>query len=239
MVAVERSQNPSQAALLGGLSAPELGELVGQAAARSYRRQEMIFRAGEAADRIFVLQRGLVRLYRLTDEGQELTLAILRPGDVCGVAALVGNSVYPRFAQALMLSGCICLQAEALLRLFGPKLELALRLTGQVGRLLDRTEDLATELAFQTVRQRLAQTLLRLYAEQGAKAGSPAPKLTHGDLAALIGTTREHVTRLLQYFEDAGYVFKVHGHLAAIRDAAGLCEEAAGPREARLDFAAG
>ena len=99
-------------------------------------------------------------------------------------------------------------------------------MTSQLGGLVERTEDLATSLAFRTVRGRLAQALLKLCG--GEQLGDPfgALRLTHADLAALVGTTREHVTRLLTEFEQSGYIRKEHGHIAAVSDRTRLQDEA-------------
>jgi CRP/FNR family cyclic AMP-dependent transcriptional regulator len=212
--------------LLSGLSESELRGLAARATLRSYGRRQLIYAAGDGVDCVFLLQSGVVRLYHLLLDGHELTIGILGQGELFGLAALLGESSRSRFAQALSPIRCLCLPVAALLDLFGPYSGLLLRMTAQVGGLVGRTEELATSLAFRTVRGRLAQTLLRLYGEQKQSDAISVMRLTHADLAALVGTTREHVTRLLTEFEHAGYILKEHGHIAAVCDRAGLKDEA-------------
>ena len=212
--------------LLSGLAEGQVRSIAARTTSRSYGRRQTIYAAGDSVDCVFLLRTGTVRLYHLLPDGHELTIGILGPGELFGLAALLGQGSQSRFAQALSPVRCLCLPVAALLELFGPYSSLLLRMTAQFGGLVERTEDLATSLAFRTVRGRLAQALLRLYREDPQGDAAAALRLTHADLAALVGTTREHVTRLLTEFESAGYILKEHGHIASVRDPTGLQDEA-------------
>lgn len=213
------------APLLKGLSVAELRSLTGQVTLRTYGRRQMIFGAGDDVECVFLLRDGMVRLYQLLPDGHELTLGIMGAGEMFGISGLLSQKSRTRFAQSLTPSRCLCLPIEALLGLFGPRSDLVVRMTAQVGVLVERTEDLATSLAFRTVRGRLAQTLLRVYGEANTIESTGLLRLTHADLAAMVGTTREHVTRLLTEFEQAGYISKEHGHVATVCDPARLRRE--------------
>lgn len=210
--------------LLDGIPLGQLDRLAAQATRRAFHRRQVIFASGDSADCVYLLISGNVRIYHLLPDGHELTVGLISSGELFGIVGLIGPGTRPRFAQALTAVVCLCLPVEAILELFRVHAEFALRLTSYLGSMIGRSENLATSLAFLGVRGRLALALLRLH-EQGVAGGQAALRLTHADLATMIGTTREHVTRLLADFEHAGYIGKRNGHVIAVRCPDGLRAE--------------
>lgn len=189
--------------LFVGLSATEIDLIGQQLHERTCVRGETIIAPYLSSDRIYLVKAGTVRIYRLSREGRELTMAILRPGQLFGTSALAGVGEQATFAEALE-DGYICeAKADEFLRTVSsyPLLaaKLLILLAGQVLRLEQQVE----QLAFQEVRARLAQVLLQLAEDNG---GHLPPRLTHEELAKLVGTTRETITKTLGQFVEQGAV---------------------------------
>lgn len=206
----------------------ELDEIAASAARRAYARQQLIFAQGDPVESLFLLLQGYVRLYQLPDDN-EFTFALLRPGEFFGLTDLSADAVRTHFAQGLTAVSCLSIPLAAVLAHFGRQSALALCLLTHLSSIIGRTEDLAAAVAFQPVRVRLAQVLLRLQ-EQEHRDGQLPVRLTHADLAAMIATSREQVSQVLTEFEASGYVIKHHGHVVAVHDPIGLRTLVAAPR---------
>ena len=198
----------------------ELDGIAAVATRRTYARHQLIFAQGDPAESLFLLLEGCVRLYQLPDDN-ELTFAILTPGECFGLVALGEDLERNHFAQGLTAVSCLSIPFTAVLARFGRHPALALCLLAHLGTFIGRMEDLAVALAFRPVRARLAQVLLRLQ-EQEHRDGRLPLRLTHADLATMIATTREQVSEALTEFEATGYIVKQHGHVVAVSDPAGL-----------------
>ncbi|MGI8553162.1 MAG: Crp/Fnr family transcriptional regulator [Dehalococcoidia bacterium] len=227
------------APLLRDIPDGELGRLAARTTRLSCARRETIFSAGDPADSIYLLMRGTVRLYHLIEDGRELTIGIIMPWELFGLGGLLAQAPRQRFAQALTPVNCLRIPIDAVIALFGPHSARVLSFTSHFGTLVDNSEKLATSLAFRDVRGRLAQALLNLDERERGNDGHGQLRLTHADLATMIGTTREHVTRLLADFEADGYIAKQRGHLAAILDPEGLRAEIEATRETSVPLIGG
>ena len=206
--------------LFQGLPDDELDGIAAVATRRTYAREQLIFAQGDPAESLFLLLEGCVRIYQLLDDN-ELTLAILTPGECFGLIALGDGLTRRRFAQALTAVSCLSIPLTAVLARLGRCPALAVCLLTQLGAFIGRVEDLAASLAFRPVHVRLAQVLLWLQ-EHAHRDGQLPLHLTHADLATMIATTREQVSLALADFEATGYIVKQHGHVVAVSDVAGL-----------------
>jgi len=179
-----------------------------------FRRRETIFTAWDPSDRIYLLRSGRVKLYMLSDEGREITLAIMEPGDIFGETALVNPAARQVFAEALddaIVAVMGLADFEALMR---GQPGVALKVTQAIGQQLIRTQRQVESLAFADVSTRLARFLLDQVAERGERQNGRGVRLplalTHQEMANLLGTTRETLTATLNRFVDAG-VLAVEG----------------------------
>jgi CRP-like cAMP-binding protein len=204
--------------LFAGMSPSEVESVAGHLRDRACRRRETILAPESPGDRIHLVKSGLVRIYSLSPEGKELTTAILRPGQLFGTSALVGVGERAAFAEAFEDSYVCEATAEEFLRIMSSHPGLAAKVMVAMARQALRLEQQLERLAFQEVPARLAEVLLQLAEANG---GQLPPHLTHEELAKLVGTTRETVTKALAQFAARGLV-EVGYRRIAIRDAEGL-----------------
>lgn len=153
---------------------------------------------GEVA---FILKRGRVNLYRLTEDGRKLVVATLEPHTIFGEMAALGQHMYGCFAQSIEDCLICILSRDDLQILIQRNPEVAMRLLELLERRLAERDSELEALAFQDLPTRLARLLLREADSQGAVRG-----YSHQDLAERLGTYRETVSQVLGQFRGAGLV---------------------------------
>jgi CRP/FNR family transcriptional regulator, cyclic AMP receptor protein len=200
--------------LFAGMEPDEIEQISKRMRDRACQRREMILDPTSSGDRIFLVKRGAVRVYRLSSEGRELTTAILRPGQLFGTSALIGHVESGSFVEGLNNDAYICeASADEFLRIMGGHPVLAAKVTVLMARQLLHMEKQLEQLAFLDVPSRLAETLLLLAEENDEELPS---NLTHEELAGLVGTTRETVTKTLSHFVSLGAVEVSYRHVAIL-----------------------
>lgn len=209
--------------LFAGMAPVEVEEISKRMRDRLYARREMILGPGAPGDRIFLVKSGSVRIYRLSPEGRELTTAILRPGQLFGTSSLLGEAESGAFVEALDHAYVCEARADEFLRIMSGHPILAAKVTVTLARQLLRLEQQLERLAFEPVPIRLAQVLLMLAEDN---AGELPQNLTHEELAKLVGTTRETVTKALAHLGQEEIVEVGYRRLSIVsmdrlRDAAG------------------
>jgi CRP-like cAMP-binding protein len=218
------------------LSQEQLGRLESRARVRSFPKNTPVYLPSDDGDAVFVLAQGRVKICNFTPDGKQAILAFVEPGELFGEQALLEEGRREEHAETVLPSTIVQLPADELQRLMAATPELTLSISRLIGFRRRRIERRLKALLFRSNRERLVQLLLDL-AEQ---YGRPAPqgvvidiKLSHQDLASVIGSTRESVTLLLGQLQLEGHV-KVARQRVVVRDmkrlAAALDETAGGNR---------
>ncbi len=181
-----------------------------------YQRGEAIFLPGDPGNTVYFLRRGQVRLDYLDHSGRRLTLKICRRGEPFGEAALAGEAARRLLAEAQNQVELCAIDRDDLMAFALSNPGLSLRLSKLIGLRLVELENRIEDLFFKSVPTRLARLLLKLDRDAGAPGADLEVKLTHQDLADLIGARRETVSLVLGGFEDQGRVAKRHGRLRVL-----------------------
>ncbi len=173
-----------------------------------YKPKEIVFSEGDLGDAIYLLKTGHVRLYRATEDGKELTLAILGPGDVFGELALFAESHRQTFAEALDDAHICAASVEDFARLMGNRPQLTMMVATEMARRRQETETRIAGLTYGSVRLRLMAALRHLAREHGDPVGDGetriSVRLSHQELAQLVGTSRETCTVEMGKLQLAG-----------------------------------
>lgn len=209
-----------------------------QAALRSvtravrYARGNVIYRTEEPAEVVYTLASGRVRLYRIGASAREVTVAVHAAGEWFGLSALMQGRGYGMYAEAMEDCEAWAMPGTALreLQLRHPALGVALSaiLAQQIQDLQRRL----STLVFLEVSQRLALVLLDLAQHQGTELDGGLRalngRISHQDLAHLVGSTRETITKLLGEFKARGLLDLGYRRIV-IMDEAGLSAAAKEP----------
>lgn len=176
---------------------------------RTFRKRELIFGRGDAADCLFVLESGRVKLYRLTPDGREIALAIVEPGEPFGEEAAVGAESRALYAEALAPSRVRVIGKAQLREWARGRPDMLLELTRSLWLRLSDVERQIENVVFRKVSQRLAGLLIQWaekYGELTKQGVRLRIRLTHQEMASLIGSSRETVTLTLGQLIDEGLI---------------------------------
>ena len=216
--------------LFAGLSETDI-EAIGHATTmtRCVRGQQ-ILSPDDPTDRIHIIKKGRVRVYRMTPDGKQLTLDIYEKGTILGDMSLLGQDRFPEAYAEAIGDGVICtITPDELRRLIERYPIIGVNVIRHLSRRLQAAERELEAMAYQRVDQRLARKLLDLAQRFGVSSERGTiieARLTQQELAEMIGTTRETLAHTLADFRRRGLLETVH-HQVVIRDAERLAEVAA------------
>lgn len=194
----------SRVPIFNHLPAEALAVIADKASMRSHERGQFIHRAGEPSDKLFIVHKGKVKVYRLSDTGKEQLVRILNPGDFAGELALFSDDAHDSYAETMQESEiCTIYQADvrALLLQYP---DISLHVLAELSRRLATSEKQAATIATTSINTRLAQYLAD-QAEQESSFTLNLP-MSRRNLASFLGTTPETVSRRFGEFEDAGWI---------------------------------
>jgi CRP/FNR family transcriptional regulator, cyclic AMP receptor protein len=196
--------------LFSGLDADGLESLRREMRVRRFRRGEVIFHQGDPGDALFIVQTGLVKISLPGETGDEAILATLRPGDFFGELALLDGAPRSASAAALEPTETMVLPRDRFRELIATHAMIRDSFMVAVARELRRLTTHVEELHFLDIAGRLAARLVRLAGEQGGAQPDGSLRLdaplTQGDLAAMVGSTRQSVNKMLGLFANDGLI---------------------------------
>lgn len=190
-----------------GLSEEEMHYIDHVSTMKHYAKKEPIFLPADPGDRVYLLKKGRVKIARLSEEGKELILAVLNTGEIFGEAAIFDTDARSNMAETLEDAYICEISKKDFEELLAKKPELALRLTKLVGLRRQQLEMKIEDLIFRNVQGRLVHLLLNLMRSYGVKKDTGILidiKLTHAQIANLIGATRETTTLYLNQLKAQG-----------------------------------
>ena len=188
----------------------------------AYRKGQVVFAQSDAADAIFYVQKGKLKLTVVSNNGKEAVVALLGAGDFLGEGCLAGQQV--RMATAAAMTDCVIVRlekAEAIRVIHEETSFSELFLKHLLSRNIRIEEDLVDQL-FNSSEKRLARVLLLLanFGKEG-KPETVIPKISQETLAEIVGTTRSRVSFFMNRFRRLGFikyngVLEVHSSLLNI-----------------------
>ncbi|WP_170125338.1 Crp/Fnr family transcriptional regulator [Jannaschia seohaensis] len=224
----------ARAYVLAGLDTRVLSVLARDSRAVPHASGEVLFLAGDAPDGMRIVLSGLVRIWISDAEGRELTLALLEPGDAFGEIALLDGLPRSAGATAIEAGKCLLLPARGFSRALQAEPVLARHLVGVLCETLRRNTEALGAFAFLGLDGRLAQKLHDLAADHAVAEGAGARfvrRFSQGDLARMLGVSREAVNKRLKALVHDGIV-RVEDGLLRVPDLSALAER--GRAEASL-----
>src|SRR5436309_1931323 len=184
----------------------------------SFPKKQAIFGQGDAADAVFYIQEGKVRLTVVSNNGREATVGILSGGDFCGEACLGGQPL--RIGSAIAMTECVVLRIDkkAMLEALHREHQFSdLFVAHLLARNIRYEEDLVDQL-FNSSEKRLARVLLMLahFGKEGVPE-SVVPKISQETLAEMVGTTRSRVSFFMNRFRKMGFINYAGGSEGALQ----------------------
>jgi CRP/FNR family transcriptional regulator, cyclic AMP receptor protein len=209
--------------LFGDLAIEELVGLASLMRPRAYAKDEVIYLKGDPGTAFYVIASGKVKIALTSPDGKEIIIRRLGPGDFHGELALLDDQPRSADAVATEQSVLLVLQRDAFRQFINEHSGAAAKLLGTVSQYLRRNADLIQDATFLDVPARLARILLELATVPGSTAEIPPPgavipdRMKQGELASLVGATRESINKWLGAFEKQGLIKYDKGQITLLR----------------------
>lgn len=195
--------------LFMGLEDKSLEEVVGFLATCTYPRNKVIFFQSEVGDNFYIVKSGSVKVYRLTEEGREVILAIFKSGDFFGEMAILDGEHRSATVETREPTVLLSMNSQALLDLVRQKPEIALNIISILSKRLRQANARVEDFSFHDARTRIINSILKIGKGSGniiKEKEQLLLNITHNELASLAGTTRETVSRVLMEMQEEGLI---------------------------------
>jgi CRP/FNR family transcriptional regulator len=194
-------------------------------AERRYAAKDTIFAPGDPDGQLYFLLEGTVRLYKIYGGYKEATIALLKDGGVFGELTLEATPWQNAFAEAVTYTRVLTVRKPVLTEVIKHRPEFALKLISSFSERLRQSDEVIESLLHREVSARLATLLLKLGERFGEANGTGTTldvRLTHQELANMIASTREAVSKVMSEFQRDGTIevqnrkITIHSKLAKI-----------------------
>lgn len=203
------------------LEKDQMDEIMRAIKSASYKKGEIIYRAGDRSDSLYIVSKGKIRIYRLSESGKEQLARILTLGDFTGELALFSEAIHESYAEA-MEETMVCTITRGDLEEFLIKFpSISLKILAEFSKRLESSEKQTARFATEKVETRIALFLTELIDEVNPETEVVLP-MSKRDLASYLGTTPETISRKLTEFEEAGYIKQTAQRRIRILDLEGL-----------------
>lgn len=195
--------------ILEPLSREEMKELSRRIPDTLYQRGQILYTPKERSEVLFMLKKGRVRIYRLGHDGREFTLSVVGSGTVFGEMSLTAQRLENAYAEAMEPVVVCKMRRLDLERLVLEKPQVGLKVMSVLSERLSLAEDRMEDIALKEVPARLANFIVQLIESEGVvtSEGYKVPtRYTHRQLATMIGSKRETVTKAFSLLQRAGVV---------------------------------
>jgi CRP-like cAMP-binding protein len=206
---------------LSELTPEEREKLRAASIRRCYDGGQIVFTPVPSPSSVYLLEQGLVRIYRLSEGGLETTLGYVKPGEVFGELAAFGD--YPResFAQAVGPSTVWRIACQIFRPLVESRPGLIFEISKQMGARLKRVESRVENLVFRDVHTRVMLSLIELMQNFGVRHPDGVVELdvdlTQAELATLVGSTRQSVNASLGELTEQRLIGRQGRHIAILQ----------------------
>ena len=202
----------------------DLDQLLAQATARRVPVGEAVFDQGAPATHFFMLLHGRLKVTQVTQDGQQIIVRVVHPGDLFGFAKALQRTDYPGTALCAAESVALCWPTELWPQFIDRNPHLAVTALHTIGQRLEEAHTRIREMSTQEVEKRVAHTVLRLASQAGKKEAAGIRidfPISRQDIAEMTGTTLHTVSRILSAWEAKGLVEGGRQKLL-VRDVIGL-----------------
>jgi len=180
---------------------------------RRFPKNKTIVEEGLPGDYMYVIREGRVKVTKLSGDGREKILELLGAGDFFGEMSLLDNVARSASVKTLGETRILALSRADFLSELRRSPDLAMAVIQELTRRVRQMDEQASSLSFQRVRERTQGLLQRLAREDSAQDGRRiTPSLTHQQIADMIGTSRETVTRVLKVLKHQGWLAQEGKH---------------------------
>lgn len=181
-----------------------MNDIVKETTSQTYARGEILFHPGDVSSRLYIVHKGRVKIYRLSENGKEQLVRILEPGDFTGELTLFNETTVDTYAEALEETQLCVMEGHDFQQFLLTYPAIAIKVLNEISSRLQQSEKQSAHIALEKVETRLALYLARLAEEQ--KSTSITLPMSQKDIASYLGTTPETINRKLNELVDKGII---------------------------------
>jgi CRP/FNR family transcriptional regulator len=208
--------------LFQGLSEDAVAMLAGILREKSFSRGENIFSEGDASTGFYILVKGRVKVYKLSQEGKEQILHIVGSRELLGAVSAFSGSPYPAYADAMEKSAAFFFPRAEFMALIQREPAVVMNMMANLSMRLQHFTRMIEDLSLKEVPGRLAAYLLYMCDQSGC-TGAVTIDIAKGQLASLLGTIPETLSRILRKLSERG-IISVKGRTIVIKNRNALKE---------------
>lgn len=210
----------AESVLFKGLAEPLLRRLAEIAAEKRFRRGETIFMEGSVSCGFYVLTEGQVKVFKMAPDGREQIIYVLGPGEPFGLAPVFNGQHFPASAACMTAAAALFFPRPDFIALIAAHPDLALSVLNMQSQRMRRFTATIESLSLKGTAERLAEHLLYL-AEQQGRTDQVALDMPKKQLANLLGTSAETLSRIFNDMSAAGLI-RMDGRQVELLNYAGL-----------------
>lgn len=192
----------------------ELENLTKDRKIRRFAKKETIFFEGDEPQSLYFIASGKVKTYKMNDDGKEYTVGLHGKGEFLGYIGLLTATSFEVSASALEDAEICLIPKEDFISLVHRNQDVSMRFIKMLSNNLAEKERQLLELAYNSVRQRVAEALLQLCNKYKGDGSEPfGMSISRNDLASMVGTATESLIRTLSDLKDEGLVSMKGSHI--------------------------
>jgi CRP-like cAMP-binding protein len=206
--------------LFDGLNEHQLETILSVSIKQKFKKNQMVLFEDEPDTKLYLILKGLVKLTRITEGGREFIFSFLGEGDVFGELSILDDEV--RTNNAVVVDDALLLYINRIdyLRIFQDCPQLTLNLLRDMTQRIRERDAQIKSMSLQSATGKVASTILR-FADEVGKINMGKVEITrlppHRDIANMVGTSRETISRAINWLTENGYLQK-HGNRLVISD---------------------
>ena len=173
---------------------------------KTFKKKDLIFMEGQNPNNLFYIKSGKVKTYKLNYDGKEFITGIHSAGDFLGYVPLLEEKPYNENAEVLEDVKVTIIPKSEFVSLVYSSRDVARKFIQMLSNNLDEMEDRLVDIAYQSVRQRVANALLKINEKHVGSNQEALITFARKDISNLVGTATESLNRTLAEFRDSGYI---------------------------------
>ncbi len=206
---LKKKNKPQGFKSTGGNKDALFTELKAKGKTRLFSNKQIIYVENDQPDYLYYLKKGWVKIYKRAKDGRELSSSLYHNDDFFGYESLCNNTSYTDNAAAIVDSELILISKADFLKYLLNHQEIANAFIGLLSNSVQQKNEQMLRLAYFSVRKRVAEALIKVAGKFGnGKSDTCTLKISRDDLASLVGTASETVSRMLANFKEENLIEK-------------------------------
>lgn len=190
--------------IFSGLSDTELQQVVEISNKREYKKRMYVFMEGEPREAVFFISTGVVKAYKIDEDGNEQVISLLHPGDMFPHVGFFDHSPYPATVEVVQDAEILVIRIDDFDELLMRQPQIAIKVMKIMGQKIIALQQRVQDFISKDVQHRIIHSLVRLAEDHGEKTAKGIyidVPITNQDFANMVGTSRESINRILNQFK--------------------------------------